>query len=143
MVFFLGIKIAVILNQFPDPFFYLRPRQYKVGVGIGTMLFNSDPFTVIPCPALCPIGITVRTAAGAVLIFKKGNIGFLILMLLKLTVDTVLAIFKAASSYQDRVNIFLLNIKSRGFFVLCFCNLFDLFLYGRKIGYDFFFIGCA
>ena len=49
----------------------------------------------------------MRTAAGAVLIFKKGNIAFLILMLLKLTVDTVLAIFKAASSYQDRVNIFL------------------------------------
>lgn len=39
--------------------------------------------------------------------FKKVNVGFLILMLLKLTVDTVLAIFKAASSYQDRVNIFL------------------------------------
>ena len=71
------------------------------------MLFNSNPFTVMPCPALGSIGITVRTAAGTVLIFKKGNVGFLILMLLKLTVDTVLAIFKAASSYQDRVNIFL------------------------------------
>ena len=85
----------------------------------------------------------MRTAACAVLFFEKINIAFAVLILLKLTIDTVFTILKAASSLENRVNIFLRNNKSRGFFVLCFCNLFDLFLYGRKIGYDFFFIGYA
>ena len=62
----------------------------------------------------------VRTASCTVLFFEKINIAFSVLILLKLTVDTIFTVLKAAFSNKNRVNILLRNSKSRGFFVLCF-----------------------
>ena len=56
----------------------------------------------------------IRDSACAVLFFEKINIAFAVLILLKLTVDTVFTILKSASSLENRVNIFLRNNKSRG-----------------------------
>ena len=107
------------------------------------MLFNADTFAVVPFAAVCSVGVKVRSAACTVFLFEKSDITFTVLVFLKLTVDTVFPVLKAASSCQNRVNIFLLNSKSRGFFVLCFGYHFDLFLYGGKIDLDLIGIGNA
>ena len=74
----------------------------------------------MPSVSLRTVWEIMRTAACAVLFFEKINIAFAVLILLKLTVDMVFTVLKAASSLENRVNIFLRNNKSRGFFVLCF-----------------------
>ena len=74
----------------------------------------------MPSVSLRTVWEIMRAAACAVLFFEKINIAFAVLILLKLTVDMVFTILKAASSLENRVNIFLRNNKSRGFFVLCF-----------------------
>ena len=74
----------------------------------------------MPSVSLRTVWEIMRAAACAVLFFEKINIAFAVLILLKLTVDTVFTILKSASSLENRVNIFLRNNKSRGFFVLCF-----------------------
>ena len=74
----------------------------------------------MPSVSLRTVWEIMRTAACAVLFFEKINIAFAVLILLKPTVDTVFTILKSASSLENRVNIFLRNNKSRGFFVLCF-----------------------
>ena len=107
------------------------------------MLFNADAFAVVPFAAVCSVGVKVRSAAYAVFLFEKSDITFTVLIFLKLTVDTVFSVLKAASSCQNRVYIFLLNSKSRGFFVLCFGYHFDLFFYGGKIDLDLICVGNA
>ena len=49
----------------------------------------------------------MRTAADTIFLFKKFNILLAILVLPELTINTVLAVLKTASLYQNRVNILL------------------------------------
>ena len=52
----------------------------------------------MPSVSLRTVWEIMRAAACAVLFFEKINIAFAVLILLKLTVDTVFTILKAASS---------------------------------------------
>ena len=49
----------------------------------------------------------MRTAAVTVFLFQKSDIVLFVPVLLKLSVDAVLAVFKAASAYQNGVNVLL------------------------------------
>ena len=98
VVFFLFIQVAVILYQLTQPFFDLCPRKNKVGVCRRAVLFNRNAFPIVPSVSLRTVWEIMRAATCAVLFFEKINIAFAVLILLKLTVDTVFTILKAASS---------------------------------------------
>ena len=71
------------------------------------MLFNTDASTVVPFAAPYTVWIIMRTAARAILVFKKGDVAFTALILLKLAVNAVFAVLKTASPYQNRIYILL------------------------------------
>ena len=71
------------------------------------MLFYGNTFSTKPSTVLCTVWIEMRTAADTIFLFKKFNILLAILVLPELTINTVLAVLKIASLYQNRVNILL------------------------------------
>ena len=107
------------------------------------MLFNTDAFPIVPFAAPCAVWIVVRTSACSVFVCEESDIAFAVLILLKLSLDTVFSVLKTASPCKDGVNILLRNGKSRGFFVLCLRHHFYLFFYGWEIGGNFLLIGNA
>ena len=112
-------------------------------IGISAVSVNGKTFAVMPRVTAETIGEDVRTAARSILIFKELNIFLSVLALLELSVDAVFSVRNATAFLKHGVNIFFGNSKSRGFFVLCFCYHFDLFIYGWKIDPDLILFGNA
>ena len=95
--FFFGRKVAVKLYQFRNPFGGFVPRKGNTRVGVGnTAPADFDSLSVVPF--VNPAGGNLRIrAADPIFLFEKRGVFALGQALLKLLIDTVFAIFYAAS----------------------------------------------